>query len=457
MTGGAMGVSLREVFTPFFTYVLLLVRSPRQQQRTVATVRGDINRLLDEQRTLVKRHDLTAPDYDAARFAAVAWADELILRSTHDSNREFSQQWKRAPLQVELYNTANAGEEFFDKLTALRPAQKDVREIYHLCLCLGFRGRYYDDAQEYKLIELRRQMAPQLPVPAPDLLELDKQRERVTPQPYTVPAPPARRVGGPHPALWTALALGLAALCAAVIAYLFWPAPHRPQADIIADLRQRLASFQCWQLDAVDFQMQTGIAALAGRVESEEQRQQIHQAAKGVPEVTEVQDTFTVVPRPFCEVLDLLAPVQARGSQARFDLSVRPQKGCATTYYRAENLVVSVNAQKALQYVYVDYYVADRSSVAHLMPNPKQTDNFLKSGTSLTIGDPSSDTQWQVQPPFGMELITVISTPQALFAQRRPPVETVSSYLADLRHALTSTGSGPDEAASYCLITTQER
>jgi type VI secretion system protein ImpK len=191
-----MGLSLREVFTPLFTYVLLFVRSPRQQQRAVAAVRGDINRLLDEQGALVKRHDLAAPDYDLARFAAVAWADELILRNTHDSNREFSQQWKRAPLQVELYNTANAGEEFFEKLATLRPAQKDVREIYHLCLCLGFRGRYYDDSQEYQLVELRRQMAPQLPIPPPDLLELDKQKERVAPQPYTVPAPPSRRVSG---------------------------------------------------------------------------------------------------------------------------------------------------------------------------------------------------------------------------------------------------------------------
>jgi len=457
MMGAATGVSLREVFTPLFTYVLLFVRSPGQHRRAVAEVRGDVNRLLDEQGQLVKRHDLAAADYDLARFAAVAWADELILRNTHDSNREFSQQWKRAPLQVELYSTANAGEEFFDKLATLRPAQKDVREIYYLCLSLGFRGRYYDESQEYKLVELRRQLAPQLPIPIPDLLELDKKKEQVTPQPYTVPAPPARRVGGPRPALWTALALGLAVLCAALILYLFWPAARRPQAQIIADLRQRLAAFQCWQLEAVDFQAQTGIAALAGRVESEEQRQQIHQAAKGVPEVTEVQDTFTVVPRPFCEVLDLLAPLQARGQETRFDLTVRPQKGCDATYYRAEDLVVGVNAQKPLQYVYVDYYVADRAAVAHLMPNPKQTDNFLKTGTSLTIGDLASDTQWQVLPPFGMELITVVSTAQPLFTERRPPAETVPSYLSDLRRAIATAGSSPDGAASYCLITTQER
>ena len=278
-----MGASLREVFTPLFSYVVLLARTPSLHQRGFADLRGDVRRLLDEQQALVKRHDIPAADYDAARFAAVAWTDELLVRFTHESSREISQQWKRSPLQVELYDTANAGEEFYTRLDALRPAQKDVREIYHLCLCLGFRGRYYDDTQEFKIVELRRQTGQHLPLAVPDLLEVEKTQEKVTPQPYQVQPPAPRPVGGRSSMPWIAAALALAA-CVGVIAYLMWPSGRSAPA-IIADIRQRVAPFTCWKLEALDFNADKGLVTLAGRVESDDQRQQIRKAVKGVPEV----------------------------------------------------------------------------------------------------------------------------------------------------------------------------
>ena len=86
-----MGVSLREIFTPLVSYVLVFGRSANQRQRSFADLRNDIDRLLAEQAQRVKRHDVPAQDYDSARFAVVAWVDEQVLRHTHDSNRELSQ------------------------------------------------------------------------------------------------------------------------------------------------------------------------------------------------------------------------------------------------------------------------------------------------------------------------------------------------------------------------------
>src|SRR5438105_2857546 len=114
-----MGASLREVFTPLFAYVLLFTRTPAAQQRSYADLRNAITGLLEEQKTLVKRNDIAVQDYENARFAVVAWVDELVLRHVYSISQELAGQWKRAPLQVELYNTANAGEEFFDKLAQL--------------------------------------------------------------------------------------------------------------------------------------------------------------------------------------------------------------------------------------------------------------------------------------------------------------------------------------------------
>jgi type VI secretion system protein ImpK len=448
-----MGVSLREVFTPLFAYVLLLGRTPGQP-RSFADLQRDIKRLLDDELLLVKRHDIPMPDYDLARFAAVAWVDELVLRCTHDTARDISQQWKRSPMQVELYNTANAGEEFFEKLAQLRPAQKEIREIYHLCLCLGFRGRYYDESQEYKLVQLRREAAQHLPAPVTELLDIEKRKERITPQPYDVQAPPPRPIPRSLALLWAGL---LAAACTALLLYVFWPPAQRPRAEIIAALKEQLKGFTCCHLAVVDFEQENGIAHLAGRAESEQQRQQIRQTAKQVPEVTEVQDSLAIVPRPFCEVIELLEPFQTRAREAGADLSVRPQKGCDTMYVRDESLVVGVSAQKPLQYAYVDYYVADKETVAHLLPNPKQRENVLRAANTLTIGEPGSDPQWQVQPPFGMEMVTAISSPQPLLADTRPAAEPAAGYLEELRRVLPGAGSSSEISASYCFITTQDR
>ena len=43
---------------------------------------------------------------------------------------------------LSYYNTFNAGEEFFSRLHHLPPQANDVREIYYLCLSLGFLGQY---------------------------------------------------------------------------------------------------------------------------------------------------------------------------------------------------------------------------------------------------------------------------------------------------------------------------
>lgn len=54
-------------------------------------------------------------------------------------------EWLTEPLQIKLFDTFNAGEEFFTNMSTLRQrtsANKDVLEIYYLCLSLGFKGKY---------------------------------------------------------------------------------------------------------------------------------------------------------------------------------------------------------------------------------------------------------------------------------------------------------------------------
>ena len=76
-----------------------------------------------------------------AKFALVAFLDETIISSSWNQK----EIWLAEPLQIKMFDTFNAGEEFFTYLEELRQrssANRDVLEIYYLCLALGFKGKY---------------------------------------------------------------------------------------------------------------------------------------------------------------------------------------------------------------------------------------------------------------------------------------------------------------------------
>ena len=82
-------------------------------------------------------------DVKFATFATVAFLDESVLNSR---NPVFT-GWLSKPLQEELFGTHIAGEVFFQHLQQLLGRNDsadlaDVLEVHHLCLLLGFGGRY---------------------------------------------------------------------------------------------------------------------------------------------------------------------------------------------------------------------------------------------------------------------------------------------------------------------------
>src|SRR5207302_10861059 len=90
-----------------------------------------------------QRFGYAPDDIKLAAFASVALLDESILNS---QNPLFA-DWPRKPLQEELFGIHIAGETFFQyaqQLLARNDSAEvaDVLEIYHLCLLLGYQGRY---------------------------------------------------------------------------------------------------------------------------------------------------------------------------------------------------------------------------------------------------------------------------------------------------------------------------
>ncbi len=122
------------------------------------TLRTRCDSLLADYVSRCQRAGIPADHVDGAKYAWVALIDERILRS----DLPITESWLSMPLQMRHYESFAAGEEFYTRLERWRHPQTneaaDVLEVYHLCLCLGFAGRYADDRGQ----ERRRLLVEQI-------------------------------------------------------------------------------------------------------------------------------------------------------------------------------------------------------------------------------------------------------------------------------------------------------
>lgn len=96
----------------------------------------------------------------SAKYALCATIDEVILGSAFAIRAE----WERSPLQLALFGDVLAGERFFDRLEQFRgnaAGKLEVLEVFHMCLLLGFKGRYLLEGTE-KLGYLTAQLGEQI-------------------------------------------------------------------------------------------------------------------------------------------------------------------------------------------------------------------------------------------------------------------------------------------------------
>lgn len=142
---------LSDCFMDVMAYVSYLLKSVETRQPPYEEVKNDIRNLLTKSEGYVTRGNFPRDEYDQARFALCAWIDEAILSSRWlHKNR-----WLNDQLQRLYYNTTDAGEEFFERLSSIGLHQRDVREVYYLCLALGFSGRYCNPGDEYNLEQIK--------------------------------------------------------------------------------------------------------------------------------------------------------------------------------------------------------------------------------------------------------------------------------------------------------------
>ena len=86
-------------------------------------------------------------DIEAAKYAWCAALDEILLASSSP----LRDTWERHPLQLTVFGDQLAGEHFFDRLEQLRGkggARLQALQVFHMCLLLGFQGRYALDGKD---------------------------------------------------------------------------------------------------------------------------------------------------------------------------------------------------------------------------------------------------------------------------------------------------------------------
>ncbi len=154
---------------------------------TLPQATQNLHRLLAESEQMASQADFVQQEYHEARFAVCAWIDETILNSDWPER----DQWLGALLQRMFYATNRAGEEFYTRMQNLSDSNIQVLEVFHHCLALGFKGRYFspemaDELEAIKKYELSRHLRDTV------LVAVDPQG-KFFPEAYLQKAVPRRR------------------------------------------------------------------------------------------------------------------------------------------------------------------------------------------------------------------------------------------------------------------------
>lgn len=134
--------NLAWVFQEVFT-VIERMRSNRQPVTDANLFRHQMREAIKMADQEARKRGYDPEEIKLAIFAVVAFLDESIL----NLRLPVFADWPRQPMQEEYFGHHVAGEIFFQhlqKLLTMNDSQSlaDLLEVFHLCLLLGFLGRY---------------------------------------------------------------------------------------------------------------------------------------------------------------------------------------------------------------------------------------------------------------------------------------------------------------------------
>jgi len=160
--------------------------------------------------------------------------------------------------------------------------------------------------------------------------------------------------------------------------------------------------------------------------------------------------TLRLVPfdGPYCGALDVIRQVAA-------EASMPPQVEIIGTrpLQRADLLRLDVVLPPRAGYLYVSYMMKS-NEIVHLVPSQPQA-----AGARVRLGEPTpSFTGWEVDEPYGTDMIVVFASERPLFPQPRPLIERLDDFLPALGEALRNArAQGVRVAARAVVVETVEK
>lgn len=131
-------------------YLVFLLRNHYYSTQP-QSFRTKIYDFLDKFENKARKKGFASEDIHEAKYAYCALVDETIMTSQEPEFQSLKDAWEMNPLQLDLFGSQIAGDEFFERLDRLRE-QGDKHlpalEVYHYAMLLGFQGRYRLEAPE---------------------------------------------------------------------------------------------------------------------------------------------------------------------------------------------------------------------------------------------------------------------------------------------------------------------
>jgi type VI secretion system protein ImpK len=150
-------LTLMNLCTPVFGYAAVLPRQPQDAQPDYKQFRDEVLTSLKRIESESAQHGIEATDASQACYALCFFMDTQVVSSAWNG----ATQWATEPLGIVLQRDPEGGVNFFRRLEGFGDREKEVKEVFLVCLALGFRGKFAElepAEQAARIGELRQQL-----------------------------------------------------------------------------------------------------------------------------------------------------------------------------------------------------------------------------------------------------------------------------------------------------------
>lgn len=210
---------------------------------------------------------------------------------------------------------------------------------------------------------------------------------------------------------------------------------------------QLFADFECSNLQ-VDFTNEK-VITLTGQARPEDLdllESKVKQLTANTPYEFQVESKV----RPYCSQELLLLEAEQRNKSQKHGLQLEPYNH-DNLYIEGEFIEYEIITPDYDAYIYVDYYQSD-GRVVHLVPNAT-IKLPISAYQQIVLGESDKGQKWEVFPPFGQDMVSIIASSIPLFAANRDEMEATDVYMADLKKTLLNNQASTLTASHFFVNT----